>query len=74
MTDPKCPDCGGMMKPGFLLDEGYGTSYATSWVEGPAERSIWTGVKKRGRAKHKVTSYRCEKCGLLKSYAPKSSA
>ena len=23
MIDPKCSDCGGMMKEGFVLDQGY---------------------------------------------------
>jgi hypothetical protein len=68
--DPRCPDCGGTMKRGFLLDQGHGHVYASSWVEGPVERSIWVGVKTRGRAKYSVESFRCEKCGLLKSYAP----
>jgi hypothetical protein len=59
------------MTEGFLLDEGYGESYAVSWIEGAPERSFWTGVKKRGRARYKVVSYRCERCGVLKFYAPK---
>ena len=58
------------MKEGFLLDEGHGKSYAGSWIEGAPEKSIWTGVKKRGKTKYAVASYRCEKCGLLKLYAP----
>ena len=62
------------MKQGFLLDEGHGYKYASRWVEGPIEKSIWTGVKTRGRATIAVESYRCEKSGLRKSYAPKPSA
>ena len=74
MTDRKCPDCGGAMKEGFLLDQGHGEAYATSWIEGPAERSFWWGVKIRGRTKYAVQSFRCDRCGLLKSFAQKPAS
>jgi hypothetical protein len=73
MPDLKCHDCGGHMKEGFLMDENHGGgTNVGSWLEGPPEKSIWTGVKKKGKAKYAIASYRCEKCGLLKLYAPSS--
>jgi hypothetical protein len=45
--------------------------YATStWVEGEPVKSIWLGLKIRGRRRVKVTSLRCRSCGLLEHYAP----
>ena len=70
MTDHKCPDCGRLMKEGFLLDRGDNHSTrAGVWVEGPPERSMWFGLKLRGKRKYSVAAWRCESCGLLKSYA-----
>ena len=74
MTEPKCPDCGVTMEQGVLLDHGHGELHQSEWIEGAPERSIWFGLKTRGKIKHHVVSYRCERCGLLKSYAhPKPS-
>ena len=57
------------MEPGFLVDEGYGTRSAPKWVEGEPKKSIWTGLKLRGRAKRETVSFRCKRCGYLESYA-----
>ena len=43
-----CPECGGTMHEGFLLDITYGASLPTSWVADPPERSIWTRTKGEG--------------------------
>lgn len=66
---PTCPRCSGTMEAGFIIDEGYGTRTVLQWVEGAAERSIWTGIKLRGKRKQPVTTYRCRRCGYLESYA-----
>ena len=58
------------MEPGHVIDEGYGTRTVANWVAGEPERSIWTGLKLRGKSKVAVTSYRCRRCGYLESYAP----
>ena len=57
------------MEPGYVVDEGYGTRTVANWVAGEAERSIWTGLKLRGKTKIGVTTYRCRRCGYLESYA-----
>ena len=64
-----CPECGGTMYEGFLLDITYGSNLPTSWVEEPPEKSFWTGTKVKGKEKLPVQTYRCAACGFLKSYA-----
>jgi hypothetical protein len=65
-----CLRCGGEMEEGFLLDETHGAYRNTRWVEGTAEKSVWTGVKlKRGRRKLAVQASRCTRCGALDLYA-----
>lgn len=64
-----CPRCSGAMDPGFLVDEGYGTRAVPKWVEGEAQKSIWTGLKLGGREKLETRTYRCKRCGYLESYA-----
>ena len=64
-----CPRCSGSMEIGFVVDEGYGTRTVAKWVAGEPERSMWTGVKLRGKAKQDVVTYRCKRCGYLESYA-----
>ena len=57
------------MEAGYVIDEGYGTRTVANWVAGEPERSIWTGLKLRGKDKLAVTTYRCRRCGYLESYA-----
>lgn len=63
----QCPDCRAEMVEGFILD--VGAQSAPRWVEGLPEISVWTGVKAKGKDCRLVTTYRCVKCGLLRSYA-----
>jgi hypothetical protein len=65
----ECPKCKGRMEEGFLLDKTHGGTLAAHWVEGPPERSFWTGVKVRGKRIRPVQVFRCTSCGLLESYA-----
>jgi hypothetical protein len=57
------------MEAGFLVDEGYTTKAVPKWVAGQPEKSIWTGLKVRGKEQLDVTTYRCPRCGYLESYA-----
>ena len=52
-----------------MIDEGYGTRTVANWVAGEPERSMWTGLKLRGKEKVGITTYRCRRCGYLESYA-----
>ena len=63
-----CARCGRRMHPGYLLERS-DTRRVTEWVAGPPEKSIWTGLRTTGRATLPVTTYRCERCGYLESYA-----
>jgi len=67
--EPVCPKCSAKMDPGFVLDQTYGANTQSTWIEGPATRSFWTGVKLKGRERVPVTTLRCRRCGYLESYA-----
>lgn len=70
MTAPTCPSCKTAMEPGFIVDRGHGdTKRDQTWVEGAVEKSFWTGVRTKGRETYHVTTYRCDRCGYLASYA-----
>ena len=65
-----CPECGGSMEEGFLLDLSHGSQKPANWVEGAPEKSFWVGTKVKGKEKFPIVAFRCRRCGLLKSYAP----
>ena len=44
-----CPECGGTMREGFLLDITHGANFPTHWVADPPEKSIWTRTKVGGK-------------------------
>lgn len=68
-SEKKCPDCAGEMVEGFILDMTYGGQLVPRWFEGRPEESLWVGVKAKGKDCRSVETYRCLKCGLLRSYA-----
>lgn len=57
------------MYEGFLLEISQGSNLATTWLEGPPEKSFWMGTKVKGKERLPVQTYRCGACGFLKSYA-----
>ena len=57
------------MEPGFVIDEGYGTRTVAHWVGGEPVRSIWTGLKLKGKDKRPIVTYRCRRCGYLEGYS-----
>jgi predicted nucleic-acid-binding Zn-ribbon protein len=65
-----CAKCGGEMEEGFVLDYTYGGRLQSGWVEGEPERSLWRGIKLRGKEQLPVFTFRCSRCGYLESYAP----
>ncbi len=64
-----CLRCGGEMEEGFALDELHGGMKQGQWVAGIPEKSIWTGLKLKGRRKMPISAYRCLACGFLDFYA-----
>jgi hypothetical protein len=75
MSDaPQCPDCQELMEIGFLPYQEDAAVCEIRWYPGEVEYYSLFGVRssniKTDSAKYrKVTSYRCPKCGLLRSYA-----
>jgi len=66
----ECPRCRSNMSEGFVLDRGdHNSSNLQKWVEGEPVRSFWTGLQTKGRDKFEVTTWRCDRCGYLESYA-----
>jgi hypothetical protein len=65
----KCPDCAREMVEDFILDMTDGGQLVPRWIKGRPEESFWTGVKSRGKESRSVETFRCVKCGLLRSYA-----
>jgi hypothetical protein len=58
------------MSEGFVIDHGDANRVGQqNWVEGQPERSLWLGIKTKGREKYTITTWRCDKCGYLESYA-----
>jgi len=74
MKPPRCPRCDRAMDRGVILDrtQPYLGVMPSTWMEGPAERSFWVGLKTSGREQHDVVTFRCDGCGYLESYAPAS--
>ncbi len=60
------------MERGFVVDEGYGARTVAAWVEGTPEKSMWTGLKTRGRRRLSIDTWRCTRCGYLENYATTS--
>ena len=66
----ECPRCRGNMSEGFIIDRGdYNAQNLQKWVEGEPVRSFWTGLQTKDRDKFEVSTWRCDKCGYLESYA-----
>jgi len=56
------------MEEGFTLDHSSGESLAAEWVEGPAEKSFWTGRQDAWPRSPADRDDRCE-LRLPRSYA-----
>ena len=73
MTQPMtCPKCSGHMESGVILDRAMGgANLQAKWVEGPPTPSFLPGgrVKMQGREPVPVTTFRCDGCGYLESFA-----
>jgi hypothetical protein len=73
MTQPMiCPKCSGHMEAGFIVDRAAGAAnLQAKWVDGPAAPpNVWRhGVQLQGRKPVPVTTWRCDRCGYLESFA-----
>lgn len=66
---PECPKCRGRMSEGFVVDQGYGTVQVSTWQGGEPKKSFWTGVKQDKAAQIPISTWRCDRCGYLESFA-----
>ena len=64
-----CPECGSSMVEGFIVDMAHGARMVPRWIAGAPERTWGAGAKTKGKEARTVETYRCTKCGLLRSYA-----
>ena len=71
IEDHICPDCQTTMEEGYLPDRTYTRVELTRWVPGKPVQSLWglKGFFWKDPTGIPVTTYRCPKCGCLKSYA-----
>ena len=75
MTLPTtCPKCNGRMEPGLMLDRKEGSDLQARWVGGePTPKTFFGYISLKGREPMRVTTYRCEGCGYLESFAIRAS-
>jgi hypothetical protein len=57
------------MEAGFVLDQTHGGYAQAPWLPGQPVPSFWTGLKIKGLKQFPVTTYRCDACGYLESFA-----
>jgi hypothetical protein len=57
------------MTEGFIMDEAHGRWRVSRWQSGRPVKSIWTGIKQSRANQLPVSSWRCDRCGFLESYA-----
>ena len=68
-----CLRCQGPMSPGFLVEHvGMpGTADVQLWVPGEPRRGLLAALK-GPLVGYEVRTFRCECCGMLESYVPRS--
>lgn len=69
MTSSDCPKCRSRMEEGFVQDFYQHQVRTPVWIEGPPEKSFWSGLRTKGKRQHPVMTYRCTRCGFLEQYA-----
>lgn len=65
----RCPKCENLMMTGVIIDKDQGMRTPLTWLEGPVTKG-WFGLKLGGKKPLHIETYRCNRCGLLESYAP----
>jgi hypothetical protein len=57
------------MVEGFILDQSYGATLVSRWIEGPPDYGFFGNAKFRGKGMRKIEACRCPGCGYLECYA-----
>ena len=65
----KCPKCQRAMQKEYIPDATYGGVVLGTWVEGEVETGFLGAIKLKGKTRRTITTYRCNSCGYLESYA-----
>jgi predicted nucleic-acid-binding Zn-ribbon protein len=65
----KCSKCQRTMEKGYIPDATYGGVVLGTWVEGEVETGFLGAIKLKGKTRRTITTYRCNSCGYLESYA-----
>ena len=72
-SDARCPDCGQPMEEGWTTDATFGAVTQTCWHRDPPKQRTFLGSPAGMEATEAkmvpICTFRCPKCGLLKSYA-----
>lgn len=68
-TSRRCSKCDGRMSEGFVLDQGQHTVHVSTWQAGTPKKSFWQGIKQVKTSQKPVSTFRCDRCGYLESYA-----
>jgi hypothetical protein len=61
--------CQRAMQKGYIPDATYGGGVLGTWVEGEVETGFLGAIKLKGKTRRTITTYRCNSCGYLESYA-----
>jgi len=73
--EKRCPDCDLLMDEGYIVDfADYNAAAASKWAPGKPQWGKLLGfvlgaIKVNKSELMETTTFRCPKCGLLKSYA-----
>jgi hypothetical protein len=63
-----CPKCGKQMQEGYIPDRFYANFQV--WVSGqPEKRFLGGGLDLDGKTTLNITTFRCQTCAYLESYA-----
>jgi len=65
----KCCKCGGSMIEGFAMTLPTGRLAVNYWVEGIIERTKWKGIIVKNKRRHPISTFCCDKCARLESFA-----
>jgi hypothetical protein len=57
------------MEEGFVPDTGYSGFVRSAWFEGKPEKTLFGGLKVKGKQTFPIATFRCNACGFLESYA-----
>ena len=69
MRPHTCPKCSGSMAEGYTLDSQSSSYTVSQWVSGAPVKSLFVGLKLKGKDKRPIETWRCGRCGYLENYA-----